>query len=117
MFLAITVSLAVSCDPEDGPIDNDNHHQDQTPTVELTRKDFTATSTWSLIGTLSGSNWDRDFEFKSAGDWHAAFDVTVTATDEFKFRQNRSWDFNFGAGASGSKTTVTAGVKISLTTG
>jgi len=114
VIFVLTVSMAVSCD-KDEPVDWPDDKQPATP--ELTRKDFTATSTWSLIGTLSGSNWDRDFELRSAGDWHAAFDVAVTATDEFKFRQNRSWDFNFGAGASGSKTTVMPGVKIALTMG
>ena len=78
---------------------------------------FTKTSTWSLVGKINGSSWDKDFALKSSGDWHAIFDVTVTASDEFKFRNNGKWEENLGTGAADTKTTVSAGSKIILTSG
>ena len=106
-FLALlTVAMlafsAVSCEKDD---------TDEEGGGSAGKSEFTQSSPWTLIGTLSGSSWDKDFEMKSNGDWHAAFDVVVTATDEFKFRKNRGWDTNFGA------SSVKVGEKISLVPG
>ena len=75
---------------------------------------FTDNSSWSVIGTLGGSNWDKDFAMKTNGNWSAVFGITVSATDVFKFRENADWGNNLGAGAAGSNTAVKAGEKISL---
>ena len=85
------------------------------PTVDA--GDFTQSSPWSLVGQINGTSWNKDFEMKSNGNWHAIFNVTVTASDEFKFRKDKDWADNLGAGASGTKTTVTAGTKFDLVSG
>ena len=115
LMAALSVPF-VSCDKDHTRPFTIDDGDEKTETA-LTRDDFSSTSTWSLIGTLSGSSWDRDFAMRSAGDWHAAFDVAVTSTDEFKFRQNADWGTNYGAGASDSKTSVTVGTQIALTQG
>ena len=104
---AVLAFSAVSCQKEDK--DNEDNG--------ISRSDFTQASTWSIIGTIGGANWDQDIAMKTNGTWHAAFDVTVTATDEFKFRKDKAWSTNYGAGSSGSKTTVSVGAKIALVTG
>ena len=51
---------------------------------------------WSAIGTLSGTNWDKDFYLWNSGE--ALYtDVVLHAGDEFKFRRDGDWDINFGA--------------------
>ena len=88
--------------------------KDDTTGASLTEKDFSATSEWSIIGTIGGDSWTKDIAMKTNGTWHAAFGVEVAATDEFKFRQNKSWDSNLGGASSG---TSKAGEKISLSQG
>ena len=55
-------------------------------------------SSWTLIGTLGGTNWDYDFPMDTEGYWEVARDVTIAAGEQFKFRQNRKWDSNLGYG-------------------
>jgi len=108
--LAVMLTLCVlpACEKEST--------DDPSPSGTTGRDEFNQNSAWSLIGTLSGSSWDRDFTMKSNGDWHAAFDIVVTATDEFKFRQDKAWNINLGA-LSGSTTTAKVDEKIQLSQG
>lgn len=107
LFILIAVACTVlSCTKPDSG----------TPSGGETPSSFNEPSGWTLVGTIGGSGWGRDFEMRSDGLWHAAFGITVTADDEFKFRRGRSWDVNLGAGAADSKTTVPAGEKVYLTT-
>lgn len=52
--------------------------------------------TWSVIGTLDGSDWDKDFEMSSTADlvWEAK--IPYTEGNEFKFRMNGDWATNMG---------------------
>ena len=103
LFIALAGFAAfTSCNPETVVDDNGN---------TLKQSDFKQTSQWSLIGKINGTSWDQDFVLKSNGDWHAIFNVTVAATDEFKFRYNKDWGTNFGA------SSVKVGEKISLAQG
>ena len=79
--------------------------------------DPVVTSPWTLVGTIGGTGWGEDFAMVVEGDWHIIYNVTVTASDEFKFRKNKKWDENFGAGKGDSKTTVTAGKAFALIPG
>lgn len=84
--LAAAVAVFSCTKPEQGATDN-----------TIPASAFTKTSAWSVIGTIGGSNWDKDIAMKTDGNWHVAFNVTVTATDKFKFRKNKNWDdWNFG---------------------
>ena len=53
---------------------------------------------WTAIGTIDGSNWDKDFEMTKGDDgvWRSAV-IEFHAGDEFKVRQGLSWDNNFPA--------------------
>jgi len=72
---------------------------------------FNQNSPWTIIGTIGGSSWDKDIAMKTNGTWHAAFNVAVTASDQFKFRKNKGWDVNFGA------SSAKVGEKVSLAMG
>lgn len=76
-------------------------------------------SSWTIIGTLGGTNWDYDFPMDTEGYWEIARDVTVAAGEEFKFRQNRKWDVNYGgSGKLGSSFSVSQdGPNISIAAG
>ena len=87
------------------------HKDPGTDTPDNPASTFTKSSPWSVIGTIGGSSWNKDFEMKSNGAWHAAFDITVASGEEFKFRKNKNWDTNFGA------SSVKVGEKISLVPG
>ncbi len=56
------------------------------------------TSSWTLIGTLGGTNWDYDFPMDTEGYWEVARGVSIAAGEQFKVRQNRKWDVNMGFG-------------------
>ena len=70
---------------------------------------FNKASEWSVVGL--GGDWSKDLAMKTDGSWHAAFNVTVTASDEFKFRKNKIWDVNFGAASPkvGEKVNLSQG--------
>ena len=91
--------------PDDKPVTGDN--------AEIMAL-FKEESPWTIIGTLSGSSWNKDFSMKSYEYWSAAFSVTIKSTEEFKFRENQDWGNNLGAGTADSKTTVKEGEKVTL---
>jgi hypothetical protein len=49
----------------------------------------------SIIGTINGSNWDKDFELKQCAkaphNW-CLLDFELTAEAKLKFRANNNWD-------------------------
>ena len=65
--------------------------------------DYTETSNWSVIGSLSkhGISWDGDIAMITDGTWHVALGVNLAAADEFKFRQDASWTVNMGGDYGG----------------
>ncbi|MBP5488101.1 MAG: hypothetical protein J6X77_00860 [Bacteroidales bacterium] len=82
--------------------------EEDNSSVVITKDKFTDDTSWSLIGTLNGTEWDQDFEMLAESEygWIAAFDVVIADGDEFKFRQNGSWAVNLGASAGQPKEDV-----------
>ena len=65
---------------------------------------------WSAIGTLSGTNWDKDFVLTEGKDgWYSVEGVEAYAGEEFKFRKDGGWDDNFGGVAAEGEFSVVAG--------
>ena len=54
---------------------------------------------FTVIGTVAGSNWDKDFEMKevSSGVWKTTQKYDLATGTEFKCRQGKSWDVAFPA--------------------
>ena len=53
---------------------------------------------WTVIGTVDGSNWDKDFPMTKGDDGIWKSDAyAMAAGTEFKVRQGLSWDNNFPA--------------------
>ena len=62
---------------------------------------------WSLIGTLDGSNWDKDFDMSNiSGDTWIIRSVQVGASDEFKIRADHDWAKKFGGPEANSTSTI-----------
>lgn len=55
---------------------------------------------WALIGTISGSNWDKDFYMTETDGVWVSEPVEIKAGDGFKVRFNNGWDVNRGASGS-----------------
>ena len=52
---------------------------------------------WSIIGTIDGSGWGKDFDLTNTeGDIWKYEGLTVTASDEFKIRANHDWGTSVG---------------------
>lgn len=53
---------------------------------------------WSVIGSVSGTNWDTDLPMTKISDgvWES-IPVTLTTTSEFKLRQGGEWTVQVGA--------------------
>ena len=61
--------------------------------------EYTQSSNWSVIGSLSAYeiSWDKDLEMWTDGAGnHVAAHVQLCAGDEFKFRQDKAWTVNMG---------------------
>ena len=67
---------------------------------------------WSIIGTIYGSNWDRDFNM-SGNDDFKSIELVLHAGEEFKFRKDASWEVNFGSAAD-DVTVVKVGEEYDL---
>lgn len=54
---------------------------------------------FTVIGSICGTNWDADFEMiqKPEGTWYSKDALLLHAGDEFQTRQGKSWDVQFGA--------------------
>ena len=52
---------------------------------------------WTVIGGISGSTWDKDFEMKEVepGVWKSEA-LELKAGEEFKCRANADWAVNMG---------------------
>ena len=65
---------------------------------------------WSLIGTLDGSSWDKDFDLQNtSGDIWVIKNVAVTANDEFKIRADHDWATSVGGPEANDASTIDAG--------
>lgn len=74
-------------------------------------------SSWTIIGTIGGAEWDYDIPMDTEGYWEVARGVKIASGEAFKFRQNRKWDNNLGSGPYGNANTVPVGQKIELGSG
>ena len=64
---------------------------------------------WSLIGTLDGSSWDKDFDLQNtSGDTWVIKNVAVTVNDEFKIRADHDWATNVGGPEANDVSTIDA---------
>ena len=76
-------------------------------------QDYTATSPWSVIGSISAydMSWNKDLEMWATEDGllHVAKCVSLKAGEEFKFRKNQDWGVNVGGtyGSLGTPFEVT----------
>ena len=57
---------------------------------------------WSVIGTINGSNWDKDFEMTGYEGWYTVEGIEAKAGNEFKFRRDGAWDLAFGIAEKGT---------------
>lgn len=58
---------------------------------------------WSLIGTINGTSWDKDFVMESDDENYPGirtYLLTYNAGEEFKLRKTGDWSENFGIGNS-----------------
>ena len=62
---------------------------------------------WSLIGTLDGSSWDKDFDLENtSGDLWVIKNVAVKEADEFKIRADHDWAKSVGGPEGNDKSTI-----------
>ena len=79
------------------------------PTGEEETPEEPKPEVWSLIGTLSGTGWDKDFDMANiSGDTWIIRSVTVTADDEFKIRPDHDWPGSVGGPEENSTSTIDA---------
>ena len=77
-------------------------------------KEFTETSTWSLIGAIEsvGMNWDGDIVALTNGSQHVVTKVKLAKGDQFKFRKDKDWGTNRGASGDTEPYVMTTGESI-----
>ena len=56
---------------------------------------------WSAIGTINGSNWDKDFALAyDETDDRYELEIALTVNQEFKIRLNNAWTTSIGYGGN-----------------
>ena len=110
-IIAAAAMMFVSCKKdEQKPDDNTG----KTDPVEEYTGPVEGTSEWSVIGTLLGANWDKDYKAAQSENIFVVKNVKLEAATEFKWRQytsgNNGWDVNRGGtfAALGEAFDVTA---------
>jgi len=72
---------------------------------------------WSVIGTVAGSNWDKDFYMtETNGVWVSDL-LTINAGDGFKVRYNNDWGENRGAPGDTEPFAIGIGDSVEATAG
>ena len=62
---------------------------------------------WSLIGTIGGSSWDKDFDLENtSGDIWVIKNVAVGAAEEFKIRADHDWATSVGGPEANDHSTI-----------
>ena len=76
-------------------INMDEENETYTYQWTAVEKPATEYTNISVIGTINGSNWDKDFDLtqcaKAPHNWYL-LDLEVTEKCELKFRANHNWD-------------------------
>ena len=72
----------------------DNYAAKIDAVFQRTEEDLLA---WSVIGSIEGSSWDKDFPMTEKDGVFVSEELTLHTGDEFKVRQGASWTVNFGA--------------------
>lgn len=85
-----------------------------TCTVKVSEKDsytgpVQGNSAWSVVGTLLGTNWDKDFVCAESDGIFVLKNVRLQTTEQFKFRKDNKWDDNRGAAGGVEPFVVTVG--------
>lgn len=57
---------------------------------------------WSVIGTINGSNWDKDFAMTGQDGVYTLEGLEAKAGEEFKFRKDAAWDVAYGIPEKGT---------------
>lgn len=83
-----------------------NSAAEEVTFTKAKKQDYPVYASIGLIGTIQGSNWEKDIEMTpatGAGANNHMWTAQVTIEnkgEEFKFRANKSWDANWGYGAT-----------------
>ena len=59
--------------------------------TEATKQSAPANTYYSLIGTIAGSNWNKDFDLKYSGDGIWTIVQNFAQNNEWKIRKNHDW--------------------------
>ena len=59
--------------------------------TEATKQSAPAKTYYSLIGTIEGSNWNKDFDLKYSGDGIWTIVQNFAQNNEWKIRKNHAW--------------------------
>lgn len=97
LTILVIAAAAVACH-KDPSGDNDG------------RSKYTASSQWSIIGSIGGDDWTKDIALKTDGTWHVVYNLTISGSDEFKFRFDKNWDINLGLASGASLNPGTKGI-------
>ncbi len=65
------------------------------PYTEATKQPAPANTYYSLIGTIAGSNWDKDFDMLYSGDGIWTIVQNFTKGAEWKIRKNHDWAVSY----------------------
>ena len=63
--------------------------------TEATKQTAPANTYYSLIGTIDGSNWDKDFDLAYSGDGIWTIVQTFEAAAEWKIRKDHGWTTSY----------------------
>ena len=69
-------------------------------TASFSRPDLNGN--WSVIGTINGSNWDKDFAMTGQDGVYTMEGLEAKAGEEFKFRKDAAWDIAYGIPEKGT---------------
>lgn len=69
-------------------------------------------SSWSVIGQVNGSNWDKDIVMIEAAGMFIS--QTFTCEGQFKIRFNHDWSVNRGATGDVEPVTISAGSEVEV---
>ena len=73
-------------------------------------------NTWSVIGKIGESDWNKDFYMTKTGEGKWLSEVLeLKAGNEFKIRFNNDWDVNRGADSEDAPTQFGAGQTVKVT--